>query len=268
MALVVLAVILALLFARLGLWQLDRSGERQALNELSRTRLAMPAVVLPAELNEIVAAATPESSDSLLWRRFVAHGVYDFANEMVLRGRSFGGTPGVDVLTPLVLVGEEPVALLVKRGWLPAADALRPDLAGGRPPGTLEATNLSGALPAGPLTRVEGIVLPGTEGVGSAPVAAQYEISGRERTALRSLDLVVAAAELPYRLLPFYLLGTEPGADGVDLRPPAVPDLEPGPHLSYAIQWFSFAAISILGTAVFVLRSGKARARGPEKART
>jgi surfeit locus 1 family protein len=259
-ALVLLALVLATLFLRLGFWQLERMGQRLALNELRQTRLASPALALPSSLPELAVAVFPQpgagptdpaTADSLLWRRIVADGVYDFSNEMVLRGRSFGGVPGVDVLTPLVFAkdgpGGEPVAILVKRGWLPAVDALRPDLEAGRPPETAGDGS----------ARVKGVALPGTPATGSVPAAVSIQIGGIQRLALRSIDLEAVAGRLPYRLLPFYLLGTEPGVTGAELRPPEMPELQPGPHLSYAIQWFSFAAISILGTGLFLRRSGR-----------
>jgi cytochrome oxidase assembly protein ShyY1 len=37
----------------------------------------------------------------------------------------------------------------------------------------------------------------------------------------------------------------------------APPALDDGPHLSYAIQWFSFAAIALVGSYV-VVRRGRA----------
>jgi surfeit locus 1 family protein len=33
-----------------------------------------------------------------------------------------------------------------------------------------------------------------------------------------------------------------------------VPTLDEGPHLSYAIQWFAFATIAVVGGAVLLLR--------------
>jgi surfeit locus 1 family protein len=32
------------------------------------------------------------------------------------------------------------------------------------------------------------------------------------------------------------------------------PDLSDGPHLSYAIQWFSFATIALVGYPIYVRR--------------
>jgi cytochrome oxidase assembly protein ShyY1 len=33
-----------------------------------------------------------------------------------------------------------------------------------------------------------------------------------------------------------------------------VPTFDEGPHLSYAIQWFAFATIAVVGGAVLLLR--------------
>jgi surfeit locus 1 family protein len=51
-------------------------------------------------------------------------------------------------------------------------------------------------------------------------------------------------------------------------RPARVPPPAPGdgPHLSYALQWFSFATVFALGFALFA-RRGRARAPRPPAAR-
>jgi cytochrome oxidase assembly protein ShyY1 len=36
--------------------------------------------------------------------------------------------------------------------------------------------------------------------------------------------------------------------------PVPLPDLSEGPHLSYAIQWFCFAAVAVAGAAILVRR--------------
>jgi surfeit locus 1 family protein len=61
---------------------------------------------------------------------------------------------------------------------------------------------------------------------------------------------------LPYPVSPLYLVATDadttkPVVERVVRLPP--PALDEGPHLSYAIQWFAFAAIALIGgTAVAV----------------
>jgi cytochrome oxidase assembly protein ShyY1 len=41
-----------------------------------------------------------------------------------------------------------------------------------------------------------------------------------------------------------------------------LPELSEGPHLSYAIQWFSFAVVALVGSAILVRRDRRAK-RGP-----
>ena len=53
----------------------------------------------------------------------------------------------------------------------------------------------------------------------------------------------------PYQLFPLVLrrTTTQPGFPS-DLAAVPVPQLTNGPHLSYAVQWFSFAAIALIGS--------------------
>jgi len=70
-------------------------------------------------------------------------------------------------------------------------------------------------------------------------------------------------AQFPYRLVDAYLqlVTQQPPQSGELPVPPDAPVLTDGPHLSYAIQWFSFTAIAVIGFGVVLER----RARlGPE----
>jgi surfeit locus 1 family protein len=112
-AFLVVALVCAALFARLGVWQL---------------RMQLP----PAGLDGSI-RLEGVSADSLAWRRLRLRGTWDFEHEVVIRGRASRGTPGVHVVTPLRL--SRGWGVLVLRGWLPAADGLSADLAGARPDG-------------------------------------------------------------------------------------------------------------------------------------
>ncbi|MFW6079920.1 MAG: hypothetical protein ACODAE_09875, partial [Gemmatimonadota bacterium] len=82
-------------------------------------------------------------------------------------------------------------------------------------------------------------------------------------------------ADLPYPLFGAYARALDGGGDpvgggggaaaaGADGRGPAPlppPSLDDGPHLSYAIQWFSFGAIALVGWTVLALRRGEAGRR-------
>jgi cytochrome oxidase assembly protein ShyY1 len=59
------------------------------------------------------------------------------------------------------------------------------------------------------------------------------------------------------------LVDQDPPADGsLALVPP--PELESGPHLSYAIQWFAFAVIGIGGFILLIRAEAKVRRQDAE----
>jgi len=67
---------------------------------------------------------------------------------------------------------------------------------------------------------------------------------------------------VPYRLLPFVIQQLPPSTALDRPLPPGLirwpaPELSDGPHLSYAVQWFSFAIIIVVGS-VALLRKGRA----------
>jgi surfeit locus 1 family protein len=197
------AVLVATVCVRLGIWQLDRLSQRRARNVGLAARLAAP----PLELRG--ASVAP---DSVQQRRVVAHGVYDFAAERTWVGRSFQGTPGVGLVTPLRLADGS--AVLVDRGWVPSPDAFHVDHRLYRESDTASVT---------------GIALIPPRGRGDVSVAG---------------------------FLPFVIqLETPDPAAGLPRRWP-LPALDNGPHLSYAVQWFSFALIALVGTAVLI-RKGR-----------
>jgi surfeit locus 1 family protein len=73
----------------------------------------------------------------------------------------------------------------------------------------------------------------------------------------RELDLVTVNSLLPYPVSPLYLVATvqdttKPVAERVARLPS--PTLDEGPHLSYALQWFAFAAIALIGGAAVAIR--------------
>ena len=104
---------------RLGLWQLERHGERRAWNAQVEARLAAPLLLLTS-------GAAAAAWDSLAYRRARAAGTFVFADQTVEVNRSYQGAPGVFVLTPLRLA--DGTAILVNRGWTFAPDGMTADL--------------------------------------------------------------------------------------------------------------------------------------------
>ena len=127
-------VLVAALFVRLGFWQLGRLGERRAANQAAAQARAEP----PRELG-VGADRRPEELNEH-WVE--ASGAFDHSHEVVIRGQAFQGTPGVLVVTPLRLATSDS-AVLVLRGFVPSADAVRADLDSLREPGTVRVRGLA-----------------------------------------------------------------------------------------------------------------------------
>lgn len=213
-AAVLLGFGVAAVCVRLGIWQLDRHAERRAWNAQVDARLAATPVVLTSGRG----AGRP---DTLAYRQARAAGAFAFQDQVTEMNRTFQGTPGVHVLTPLRFA--DGTAVLVDRGWTFAPDARTADLAALGEPDT--------AL-------VEGVLLP--------PVG---------RFAVHPESLAVG-----YPLFPLVLRRTDgPAAVPRGLRAVPLPPRDGGPHLSYAFQWFAFAVIAAVGGTLLARRSGVRR---------
>lgn len=216
-----LAVFMTALFVTLGLWQLDRNQQKQDEIQARRADSAAPARPL---------GTGPVPSGT----RVEARGTYDPAHEVVLRGRMRDGRIGADVLTPLRL--PDGSAVLVDRGWISSpAVAITP----------------AAAPPAG-TTVVRG---PFRE---SRPVASGDTVRRVEGVlTLPRVDTARIGRDLPYRLRPGWIEARfqDPApASGI----PALPQPEPPDqvnHLHYAIQWFAFALIPVIGWPIVLMRT-------------
>ncbi len=200
--LAVVAVVVATGCVFMGKWQLNRLAQRRARNAVLAARLELPPLPVSRDL----------TADSARQRRVVAQGVYEYSAERTWPGRSFQGTPGVALVTPLRLADGS--AVLVDRGWVPSPDAFHVDHSLYREPDTATVT---------------GIALIPPRGRGDVAVAG---------------------------FLPFVVQLESPDPTrGLPRRWPP-PTFDDGPHLSYAIQWFSFALIALVGTAALI-RKGR-----------
>ncbi|MFZ5623465.1 MAG: SURF1 family protein [Gemmatimonadota bacterium] len=216
----------AALCVRLGFWQLSRLDQRKAMNARAAAQRTAP--------EQPILAVTGNRDN----RRVRATGTFDRAYEVVLRGQVHDGSPGVHVVTPLRLAGSDS-AVLVNRGFVPAADAMT--------------ANLDALGEPGPVT-VTGIAL----SIGATRDGGQ-PLERNGATTWRQLDLEALRQRTPYPLLDVVII-REPGPDSSAFpRPVPPPDLSNGPHLNYAIQWFAFATIAVVG-GVILLRKKRERA--------
>ena len=223
----------AMIFISFGLWQLRRLDARQAQNSLLASRRFAPEVGLDA---------LPSDTAEARFRRVRLRGTLDYANEILhtLRGR--GGSPGVNILTPLRRAGND-TAVLINRGWVYAPDGITVDTEPWRESDSLDGTGFVETFPT------------------SGPFAPPNPDRPR---AFRRLDRAALSKLLPYPIANYYVvLSDSTASTGPTLGrapPPNVPPrvqpapLSEGPHRNYALQWFSFAAISIIGLVILLRR--------------
>lgn len=235
---------IVLVFLKLGFWQLARLAEQREVNVGIAARLDAPAIAEPAALLD---------TTGLYYRVVAARGTYDNDRSIVLPGRSRRGLPGVYLLTPLRLAGRTD-AVLVNRGWVPSADAA-----------TIEVSDFA----VTDTVAMSGLVLPfpgRSESLSLRDTAAAPSF----RRVWYTVDETALRAQFPYRLLPATLQLVPPAAEaggiapaGIDRYPTPLdpPPLDQGPHLGYALQWFSFALVGIIGWIALMMR-----ARGPARA--
>lgn len=238
-ALLVFALVVAGVCVRLGIWQLDRLEQRRALNASVERGLAAE----PAPLTRLLPAEGPtQHLEDLAYRRVIATGTFDPDREVLLFGRALDGRPGHHVLTPLLL--EDGRALLVDRGWVPY-ELDTPPVAEAAPP-------------AGEVT-VTGFLLPPVD---DDEAAGERAPDGRLLTVTApDVDTLAQTLTVPPLPLVMQLQETRPGSVQELPRVVPPPELSEGPHLSYAIQWFTFATIALVGYAVLVRREIRDRAR-------
>lgn len=221
-ALAVFVAVLGTTFVLLGRWQLNRLAERQANN----------AVVVLHEAEPIVdyrQVFTRPILDADQWQRVSVTGMFDTGHQFIVRYRSVNDGPGTEVVTPLRTDAGD--LILVDRGFIPRDK--------GQPTPTT-----APAAPSGKVTII-GHVRRNEQGkpVATDPVDSQ----------MRLINSDAVSRVLGEPLLNGYigLITVEPNQES-DLRAIPLPSLDEGPHFWYAMQWFTFTVIAVVGLVVFV----------------
>lgn len=197
----------------LGLWQLDRAHQKEAmaarLDRLGRE----PAIALPAD--EV-------SAQDVLWRRVTVRGRFEPRYAVFLDNRVRHGVAGFHVLMPLA-IGEGQRYVLVNRGWIAATPQRTRVPAVTTPAGTVEVSGLA----------VE-------------PSRRFLELSSRvaEGKIWQNLTLERYREAVPIALQPVVIEQRSELDDGL-VREWSPPDFGVNTHYAYAFQWFA-AALAIL----------------------
>jgi cytochrome oxidase assembly protein ShyY1 len=234
---VAVAVVFAIACAFLANWQFTRNAQRSAQLALVEQNYDAPAVPL-AEL--IPAGDALDPADE--WRPVILTGSYLADDQLLARGRAHGGTAAYEVLVPFELDGGG--VLLVDRGWVPPGEKQNePDMVPAPPEG--EVTVIVRLRPGEPL-----------------PASGRSAPEGQVPTI--HLPAVAAAidpaAGEALELSAYGLVASEDPAPATRPQPLEAPSADPGPHLSYAIQWILFAIMGFVFIG-YIIRTERAHRR-------
>lgn len=219
----VVVIIGMAVMVRLGIWQLDRLQERRANNDLLAEQLAQTPVQVTGQEN---AAALEAMKDRVVW----IEGQFDTAHQFLILLQTWEGRTGLYLVTPLML--DEDTAILVNRGWIPQEEQA-----------TANQYDVTGVVTVEGYVALSQVPRYGTRDLSNTTFSPeQYRV-----------DIELLQAQLPYELLPVYILQAPPEGELVlPYRAAPVVDLSEGPHLSYALQWFSFTLLLGGGYLYFV----------------
>ncbi len=226
--------LLVVTMVNLGFWQLRRLDEKRDRNALVEARTAQPVTPVGELLDPGDDHATVEG---VRYRSVTATGTYDDDATVAVRNRTQDGVAGAWLLTPLRLEGGERVGVI--RGFV--------GLAG-------DGSVVDAPAPTGDV-KVTGLVV---------------DPDGLDGTAPRDIAPLLAAGDgiLPALVRADESDPPEPNAadparpEPASILPVPPPELSEGPHLGYAVQWFIFSAVAVIGYPL-VLRRLVAR-RGKE----
>lgn len=216
----------------LGFWQLRRHDERADRNAAVVTRSEQA----PADLDAVLASV--DDIDDARYRPVSVTGRYLDDADLLIDNRSKDGLPGAWVVTPLAAADGDIVA--ISRGFL------RFDSGELVPP----------PVPDGTVT-VVGTALPFDGGCG-----VRSDDGGRPVGA-SCLDRDAIATLAGSDVAPVALQRVSSSTADDGLVPVPLPELDAGPHRSYAVQWFIFATIGLVGYPLVLRRVARDHAPAP-----
>lgn len=204
-----------------GNWQFERRAEARA--EIARIDANYDAPAVP--LAEAVTGLGDFDENELKWQTVEATGTY-IGEPFLARNRPAAEGVGSNMIMPLQLT--DGTIFFVDRGWVPVAGA----------------DEIPADLPAAP----EGLVTVQARLRASEPEILGRSSSGRSVASINLTELgSLLNSERAYIGAYGQLVSETPSGDTGIV--PAKPERDEGPHLSYALQWYVFILIAIIGVA-------------------
>ena len=217
---VAIAIVFAIVCAFLSNWQFTRNAERSSQLAL----IAANYDAAPVPLGQVIGAdGAFRPGDQ--WRPVSLTGQYLTDHTLLARNRAHGGTSAFEVLVPFRTV--DGAVFLVDRGWLPPGSSQpEPD-----------------AIPTPPAGQVQVIarLKPGEP----LPNSGRSAPDGQVPTI--NLPLIAETTAQPALITSAYgLLVSEQPSPAETPNALESPSDDPGPYLSYAIQWILFALMGFV----------------------
>ena len=223
---IAMAIIVIIACVFLALWQKDRRDQReQEIATITANYSADPVDVSSVLPNPTSALATTEE-----WTQVELTGHYSDEDTVLARNRTVGDTPGFYVVTPFELTGGSTIAVVrgftAEQGSVPPAPQGEQTVVAHLRPAQdgSEDENPQGLIRAIDPARIPGM----DDGYSNVYVEASPEETG--------------------------------GAPEEGLTPLPMPELDPGNHLSYMLQWFAFGIMIIIAVVISARRERKAAA--------
>lgn len=219
------------LLLSLGNWQLDRAEEKRRFETAY------------LEAQSRLPISPPASSEAPSFTRLRLAGRYDSQRQFLIDNQIRDGQVGYWVVTPFL--ADDGRTWLINRGWIAAPERREslPDV--GLEAGTRE---------------VVAVVWPDT---GLIPAFAEEQWQAQWPLRIQRLDVrmmapLVAAVPVELRL--------EAAQPGVLAPAPVLISVSAGKHTGYAVQWFAFAAVLLIGFFVygFTMPRRRVRLKGSE----
>ncbi|MFT4156729.1 MAG: SURF1 family protein [Microbacterium sp.] len=206
----------AVVCAFLSQWQFDRNASRTEQIALVEANYDAE----PLTLDELIGSDGVFHADDE-WHPVTLHGEYLADQQLLVRNRPHGGTSAFEVLVPFQT--DEGRIFIVDRGWVPPGEGDAPDAVPAPPRGQVEVIiRLRSGESAAPGRSAP----PGQVATIHLPTIAD-QIGG---------DVVTSAYG--------QLVSEVPSAAALGSFDS--PTEDPGPHLSYAIQWILFALMGFV----------------------
>ena len=215
---VLIAIGFAVACVFLSQWQFDRNATREEQIALVEQNYDADPVPL-ADLIGPDGALRPDDE----WHPVVLQGEYLADEQLLVRNRPHGGTSAFEVLVPFQDVDGR--VFIVDRGWVPPGDGDSPDSVAAPPSGEVEV-----------IVRLR----PGEQVPASGRGAPEGQVPTINLPTIAGLvdgDVITGAYG--------QLISEDPAANTA-LGGFSSPTDDPGPHLSYAIQWILFAIMGFI----------------------